>query len=427
MFDTARDSEAGRLWSRRICLIAIFLTAFGFRTCVVLRAPTTPVADAALYHRLATGLAQGRGYVNTEGQKTAWAPPAYPAFLSIIYRVAGPNVTFATIVQAVLGALAVLALVMFAGLVIGWREGIIAGFIAAVYPGLVWLPRLLLSENLSLLLLLLTLCAVALYLRTNHIWWMAMFGLLSGMNTLVRGGNLFVFFLLAAGILITAFRQRSPDSRPRRVAPLLIAGSTFCLVLAPWSIRNYHTFGRFVPIATQEGLTLYASYWPPVKNGRLIWGTLPGPEDPTVAAAANLGDEASASKYFRSVTLQRLRAQPGYFFRVIPSKMISLLVPLDWEILPHAAGSSRSLNVGYLLILLPSVFGFLLLLRKPQPNRWLLWMVPITVLIQTIFFYGSPRFRLPAEPIAILLAAVSLSHFVRSRTGFLKTRPPLLG
>ena len=195
------------------------------------------------------------------------------------------------------------------------------------------------------------------------------------------------------------------------------------IVLTPWTVRNYRVFHRFVPVATQEGLTLYGSYWPPVKNGKFIWGTLPGIEDPVIATANKSPDEAAASKYLQRTTVERLRDQPTYFFRVIPSKMISLLVPLDWEILTHPIGTGRKVNWGYILMTLPALFGFILLWRNPRSNQWLLWVLPILVLVQTIVFYGSPRFRLPAEPIAILCASVGLAH----AWGFLKNRHGLLG
>ena len=88
---------------------------------------------------------------------------------------------------------------------------------------------------------------------------------------------------------------------------------------------------------------------------------------------------------------------------------MSLLVPLDWEIFAHATGTTRSLNVGYLLILLPALVGFIWMLRRRVKYQWLLWIVPGLVLIQAILFYGSPRFRLPAELIAILPAAAGVS------------------
>ena len=84
-------------------------------------------------------------------------------------------------------------------------------------------------------------------------------------------------------------------------------------------------------------------------------------------------------------------------------------MPLDWEIFAHAPGTTRSLNIGYLLIILPALIGFIAMLRERVPYQWLLWIVPGLVLLQSILFYGSPRFRLPAELIAILPAAAGVS------------------
>jgi len=93
-------------------------------------------------------------------------------------------------------------------------------------------------------------------------------------------------------------------------------------------------------------------------------------------------------------------------------------VPLDWEVFPHAPGTTRSLNIGYLLILFPAFVGFVVMIRRRLPHQWLLWLVPAIVLLQAILFYGSPRFRLPAELIALLPAAVGVSVVLE----FLKQR-----
>ena len=417
------DIQSARIRSHRVFIFTIIaLVALGVREVAVLLQPETPVADPADYHQLAVGLAAGTGYVNAAGAATAWRPPGYPAGLSLIYRVTGPSVFAATIVQACVGALTVLMLILFGSTFLNHIETVLAGVIAAVYPGLVWLPRLLLSENLSLLFMLMTLWSVAMYLKSRRLWWLVLGGATGGLNTLVRGGNLVLPLMLAAGLLFVAFRRKQTDWKHLSIG-LLLATAAFVVVLAPWTLRNYRVFHRFVPVATQEGLTLYGSFWPPVKNGKLIWGTLPGPEDPNIAAAGRLGDEVAASKYLQHVTLERLREQPGYFFRVIPSKLLSLLVPLDWEVLPHPIGVGRKVNWGYLLIALPALLGFLLLWRNPKSNQWLLWVVPILALVQTVMFYGSPRFRLPAEPMAILLASISLAK----GWGFLKSRIALLG
>ena len=290
-------------------LIGILLLAVALRAYGVLSHPVAPNADAADYHRLAIGLVEGRGYVNDEGAPTAWRPPAYPVFLAGVYKIVGVSVVRATIVQAILGGLTVLMLTVLGAMMLGWRRALIAGVIAAVYPAFVWLPRLLLSENLSLFLLLLSLVAVTLYFRTSRIAWMIVFGVLCAVNTLVRGSNLFLPIATAIGLLIAQRRNWK-----QLVAPLSAMAVVFILTLVPWTIRNYRVFHEPIPIATQDGLTLYGSYWPPQKNGRLIWGTLPGNEDPAILAAGQTGDEVSASRYLNQLTLQRLRENPGFFF-----------------------------------------------------------------------------------------------------------------
>jgi hypothetical protein len=416
-----------------LCLIGILLLAVAFRAYGVWAHPAVSVGDAEDYHGLATRLVEGRGYVNAAYVPTAWRPPGYPVFLAGVYKIAGVSFQRATVVQVIVGGLTVLMLTALGAMILDWPRALIAGVIAAVYPAFVWLPRLLLSENLSLFLLLLSLGAMILYLRTSRMVWIIVFGVLCALNTLVRGANLFLPIVVAFGLLIVWLRNRGaategrpyknpalqespsrfcrggPPWPPHLIAPLLAMTVAFIVTLLPWTIRNYLVFHQPIPIATQDGLTLYGSYFPPEKNGRLIWGTLPGHEDPAILAAEQIGNEVSASRYLNQLTLQRLRENPGFFFRLIPSKLASLLVPLDWEIFAHAPGTTRSLNVGYLFVILPTLLGFIRMVRERAPYQWLLWIVPGLVLLQSILFYGSPRFRLPAELIAMLPAAAGVS------------------
>jgi len=290
-------------------LIGLLLLAVAFRLYGVLSHPAVPSGDAPDYHRLATGLVEGQGYVNAAGTPTAWRPPGYPVFLAGIYKIVGINILRATIAQAILGGLTVLALIALGAIILGWRCALMAGAIAAVYPAFIWLPRLLMSENLSLFLLLLSLLSAALYLRTSRIAWMIVFGMLCSLNSLVRGANLFVPVAVALGLLIVQRRNWK-----QIVAPLLTMTVAFIVTLLPWTIRNYRVFHHVVPVATQDGMALYASYWPPERNSRPIWGTLPGDEDPAMRAAEQTGDEVSASTYLNQLTRQRLRENPGFFF-----------------------------------------------------------------------------------------------------------------
>lgn len=406
--ESANDEQGAarerRRWLR--WLAALFLLAVVVRCWAVAAYPTEPVNDAADYQRIAADLSRGMGFVNASGAPTAWRPPGYPAFLAALYSLFGVSVRGATFAQAVLGGLTVLLLAAFGALVLGRREALAAGLLAALYPGFFWLPRVLLSENLSLFLTLAALCAAALLLRTERPRWALACGLLLGAGALVRGANLLVAVILLSGMALVARRRGQRWRRLAASASLVCAG--VALALLPWAVRNYRVFHRLVPVATQDGMALYASYWPPVSGGKMIWGNLPGEEDPAWAAALRTGDEASASKYLQGVTVERLRERPGYFFRLLPPKLVSLVVPFDWEWFPHASGESRSLNPVYALALIPAMLGLLALRRRRAPHAWLLWVLPLAVLFQAAVFYGSPRFRLPAETSVILWASVAL-------------------
>lgn len=396
-------------------LLGIFLVAMLIRCYAVTFYPAQPVADAADYHALATRLVQGQGYVNEMGAPTAWRPPGYPFFLAGIYKIFGLSIRAATLLQAGLGALTVVLLMIFGKMVLGERQAIAGGVLAALYPGLFWLPRVLLSEGLSLLLVLAALIAVAKLMRTNQLWWAALCGILLGLGTLVRAANLLVAVALLLGFMLFAWKC---GWRWQRIvmSVLLIAGATSA-VLLPWTARNYRLFHRPL-LATQDGMTLYSSYWPPQRGGKLIFGNLAGDDDPIWVAAKQAGDEAMVSKQMQAITFERLRQHPGYFFRLLPSKFLSLMVPYDWEWFPHAAGSSRSLNPVYVLILLAAILGLFLPQGRTQQS-WLLWVLPLFVFVQTLLFYGSPRFRLPAETSAILWASVGLvwiwDYLIRAR------------
>ncbi len=387
--------------------LIIFLLALLLRLYAVAAHPVPePTADAADYHRLATDLARGSGYVNGAGAPTAWRPPGYPFFLACVYAVFGPDVRAATVVQAVLGALTALLLVWLGRSLAGRREGLTAGLIAAVYPGFFWPARLLLSENLALFLIVAALC-VAVWLAGRWRAWGALgLGVLLGVGTLVRGPHLLFSMVLMAWLAVQFWRRGREWRRGLLTVALACVG--LAAVLVPWAARNRSVFGRPVLVATQDGMGLYSSFWPPLKNGRPVWGTLPGREDPVVAEAERAGDEAAVSESLRRAAVERLKQNPSHFFRVVPSKLVSLVAPFDWETFPHAAGASRSLNPVYVLVLIPAMLGVFVLRGRRAPLGSVLWVVPLAVLAQALITYGSPRFRLPAETSAIVWASAAL-------------------
>lgn len=403
---------------RFIAFTLVFILAIILRLYAVIHFPEEPASDAADYHRLATFIATSHSYVAQDGSPTAWRPPGYPFFLAGIYSIAGANVFIACVVQAMLGGFTVLALMYLTMAILDRKAAIAGGVMAALYPGLIYPSRLLLSENLAIPLLLLSVCVAVRIARSDSLWAPALLGALLGLSVLTRGANMIAAALLIVAILVTKWRTGGMATSFKCVS---LSALAMAIILSPWAVRNYVVFHRLAPLATQDGIGLYASYWPPKNGSKLIWGSLPGEEDPVVAAAGT-GDEVAASEYLKRETINRLSAEPLYFFQLWPSKMISLLAPFDWETFPHSAGASRSFNWGYVFILSPAALGALLIGRKPAKYKWALIPLPAAVLIQSLIFYGSPRFRLVAEPIALIAAATGAIEIFEFTKRLIQTR-----
>jgi 4-amino-4-deoxy-L-arabinose transferase-like glycosyltransferase len=402
--------------SHRVLIVVILILSAAARVTAVVHRPAPLEGDSVLYDALARSLASGHGYVGPDGAPTAIVPPGYAGFVAFGYGVLGPNPYRVYLAQAVLGVLSVLLVMKLASLCLDTHLSMASGLMAALYPVLYWLPRRLLSENVALPLALGALCAAALTFRHRTYGWAALTGLLLGLGMLVRGAGLLLAATLLLGCVLFVCRD---GLNARSICIFGVSGITCLLTILPWLARNAVFMGA-PALSTQAGLTLYSSYWPPEKGGKRIWGNSADAEDPEVRRAFELANEVATSQRLEAVTRRRLREQPGFFFSLVPEKLLNLVVPFDWELIPARPGFSKSLNLGYLLFLPPAAYGAWRLFRSPTRFTWLLWVPPLTVLLQSIMFYGSPRFRLLAEPSLLIFAAAGLSrlwHRIQLQSG----------
>lgn len=100
--------------------------------------------------------------------------------------------------------------------------------------------------------------------------------------------------------------------RWRGLAIVSVTMGALVVTISPWVIRNYIVVRHFVPIATEDGITIYISYWPVRERGKAIWGNVPREDDPVVAEAYRLGNEALMARHLRRVALTRLWKHPAH-------------------------------------------------------------------------------------------------------------------
>lgn len=255
----------------------LLMVAFSFRAAVARFCATDAPDDGKVYAQIARNVLEQHVY--SHESEPPYLPtlirlPGYPLFLSGVYSIFGHgDNTAVRFVQALIDAAscALIALVAFY-----WEpdkerkrhSSIAALALASVCPFTTIYVATILTETLTVFFEVAMCLTATLALRAttqsgarkNAIWLWALTGLIAGLAVLVRPDS--GLFALAIGItLVVTALLRSTDvklsrkreevlSRFARVSYLgAVFSLAFCLVLAPWTIRNFRVFHLFQPLA----------------------------------------------------------------------------------------------------------------------------------------------------------------------------------
>lgn len=397
----------------------LVLLALIARVVVVLVTPHfVPVTDAADYDRIAVSLvAKGHfpGSVLAPGP-TALRPPVFPYALAAVYKVVGVGSTATRweagrMLEAALGAITVLLIGLIALRLWGRRAALLASAIAAVYPPLVLVGSSLMSESLFIPLALASVLA-ALRARTSPhgLRWAVVSGLLLGLGALTRGNGLALIIPIAA--LVWSGR---PLLSSRALANPLVLVLTVVLTLMPWTIRNANTFHEFVPITTETGYATAGTYSVAAAHFHkfpALW--IP----PWVAARQVLVrhphlNEAQLSDRMNRLAFDYAKAHPGYVLKVLWWNSLRLLNLTGTHFESWVARfeaypkwlAAASVYAFWALGLLALVGAFTMAARRAPPA---LWGCPLVIFLSTVFLEGSTRYRSPADPFIVVLAALGV-------------------
>jgi 4-amino-4-deoxy-L-arabinose transferase-like glycosyltransferase len=398
-------------------LVAILLLATAARAAVILATPHYhPVNDAADYDHYAVTLARYGTYpASTLGGPTAFYPPGFPVALAFAYRLvgvgsAGGRWEAGRIAQAILGVVAIALIFLIGRRLWGRRAGLVAAGIAAVYPPLILAGSSLMSEPLYIVLTLAAvLAALAQRQSPRRLWWAVLAGVLAAMVVMTRDNG--IFFVLPLMFLVWSERPRRSWYSLR--APLALLVATL-IALAPWATRNTIVFHRFVPLGTETGYALSGTYNDLARADHkypALWQPTIGP---TLKLHANRRlNEADISSRLVTQSIDFVRAHPGYPFEVAFWSSVRLL-NLQGPGLEHTVAGVWGYP-GWLAVL--SVYAFWLvallailavLARAGGGVPWAFWACPLMLVAPSLLFLGLTRYRVPADPYVLLLAALGV-------------------
>ena len=396
---TVEDRERAR---RRAAATTVFLVALLAALLFVSAYPLPEVKDDAVeYLVLGRNVAAGKGFTMDGATPAVYRPPLFPALLGGWFFITGTSSPFsAAIFQSLLHATGVLAaFLLFIELTPSLTWGTVATLFLAVNPLLVTRVVFVLQEPT---LLLLTTFAAWLSVRWIKAPSTTRAGLAGGGWGLCMLSKVVVWFvpflILAMHFLPGRLRR---EWRGTEVAALLVC---FAAIIAPWTIRNYVHFQRFIPVNGQG-------------EGILEWNVshaeVPG-ERPGSEYAAEVYRKGVLEEERKALLWKYVLDHPAYFFgyRILRSAIHFAAPSRDWWIVTGRAAIGEHGPAYWVLAALfhvPLYIFFLLrsgqwLRGRASPVLGFLVLLYWAYWAQHSILWGDPRYGLAVYPVLVSMA-----------------------
>ncbi len=218
--------------------------------------------DSAMYDAIANNLLAGKGYVGKDhmiarkGQPTAFYGPTYPFYLAFIYKIFGHRLSAVQVSHIILEFITAYLLYILGTKLYGRTQGAVAAFIYATSPQIIHYGFRIMTEIVYIFLeiLLLLLITAILQKERPSLWMLASSGLVFGIAYLCRQT---IFVLPVIFVVVFWLRFYKEYGHVRMLKSLAIFTVVSALVIAPWVVRNYLTFGELMTGTTTGPATLW--------------------------------------------------------------------------------------------------------------------------------------------------------------------------
>jgi 4-amino-4-deoxy-L-arabinose transferase-like glycosyltransferase len=420
--------------------------------------------DTDVYAELANNLVHHHVYgLETDGiiVPTLIRLPGYPLFLALVFAgFGGGNFHAVLAVQIAIDVLGCWLIASFVREQVSARAGTIAIFLAALCPFTAAYATIALTECLSIFAVSLALWSTGRLLRAQSASVpdrasLCLAALAMSLAMLLRPDGALLSVAVMGAILWCALQQRHPG---RGLKTATLCGLLAIVPLAPWTLRNLHTFHVVQPLAPRRvndpgeyvtyGFYRWMSTWAIdiVSTGNVFWrmGTesididdLPArafdspqqrAQTAELFAEYNRGDTIppSLDAKFSALASQRFQAHP-FLCRVwIPILRVGDMwlrprtetLGLDadwWRFDEHRDESIEAVALGFinLFFVTAAVVGVGRVLRHSSQPQWLalpIFYVLLRCALLSTMENSEPRYTLEAFPMVLACAACA---FVR--------------
>ena len=362
--------------------------------------------------RIARALVTGHGFADPfrgHTGPTAWVAPLYPLLLAGVFKIFGvltlKSAWIILTINSIFSALTARAVWEIGARCFNLRVARWSAWVWALYPAAMqYAVRWVWEMTLTTLLFS---CVLVLALRMRNIGgnaadqpaamtqgrWLV-FGLLWAAIGLSNPTLLVFLPVCGIWVLAGAVNWRG------QVIGALLAAFLFAACLAPWMVRNYLAFGRFVPMRGNFGAELYLGNGPG-STGLLMEYDQPMQAPDQLRLYAQMGEIAYAKMRGRE-TLKVIRGDPRHFAHDVLKRVFFF-----WASVPHppddAPWVEYGRNLNFVFVSVCGLLGLALALQRKAPAAglfaWAFLLLPLVYYFVTV----HARFRHPLEPLIAVL------------------------
>lgn len=356
---------------------------------------------------LASGLGFSAPWPNTPIAPTAQQPPIYPLLLAGIFKLAGaysyPSLWLAITINAVISAATAMLILKLGRRDFGSAAGILAAWVWSCWIYEATVSVRLWDSSLSVLLLM---AGIWLWPRMraspNLKIWLG-FGALAGIAAQTNTTLLSVFLVFWLGLWII-YRNRSQSC----TKALLVSVGACVLILLPWTIRNYRTFHRLMPVRDNFGLELWVGIEVGPSPKPVITRFFPLDFPLSNPAEYNRMGEIAFMDSRRQLAVQFIRDYPREYFHMVVVRCLRY-----WS---EPRGSP------WWII---SALAWIGVISALAANRLEAWPYIVVLLVFPLVYYVThtfPTYRHPMEPVILLPAAYAVTQAASKILGIWRSR-----
>jgi tetratricopeptide (TPR) repeat protein len=372
-----------------------------------------PAVDPAWFDQAAQAILKGNW-----GPFPLFRAPVYPALLAATYGVFGHDLVAARLLNVLLQGLTCWMIWKVGRSYFSPKVGLIAGWLFALNGMAIYFACEMVSTSVEMFAAILGLWSIFRLTRELSPRSLVLCGLAWGFAAITRPNNLVLFPVVLGAVWLIDTRHNRFQLKLKATA--LATWSIAALIpILPITAANVVKGGELVLIATQGGVNFWIGNNPEASG---ILSVLPGygntwtMEDAQSQAEMDVGHKLKAgelSNYYYSKGKQFLLAHPLLAVRFMIRKTALFFNQFEISNNKHIAYYSalspwlpplQKLNFGLLIPF--SLLGFWVLWKRPivRITLFLLLAYALTV----ILFFVTSRFRMPAVPWMVIIAAAGM-------------------